>query len=90
MSTTLFFYDVLMLSTGPTSIDYVADSGEELHTHTYDSILRCSTGLDNVSIAYISVTENKSHCHVFQCLDLQEVSLSYLLIVLGWVCDFSL
>lgn len=60
--------------TGPANIEYVADSGEELYAHAYNSILRWETGVDNISVAYITSIGDKSHCHVFQCLDLDEVS----------------
>ena len=59
------------------NIAYVADSGKELQRHSYEDILRCTTGLDNVSFAYIThdSKDNKTSCHVFQSLDLDEVSV---------------
>ena len=59
------------------NIAYVADSGKELQRHSYDDILRCTTGLDNVSFTYIThdSKDNKTSCHVFQSLDLDEVSV---------------
>ena len=66
----------LCMHQGPSAVAYVADSGEELLRHKYDNILRCGRGTDSISFAYLSVSgkTDKCHCHVFQSLDLEEVS----------------
>ena len=56
-------------------VTYVADSGQELFSHTYGSILQCCIAIDGISFAYISRREkdNKYLCHVFQALTYEEV-----------------
>ncbi len=54
---------------------YVADSGQELFSHPYSSILQCCIAVDGISLAYIarSGQDNLYHCHVFQSLTYEEV-----------------
>ena len=62
--------------TGAEQVTYVADSGQELFSHTYGSILQCCIAIDGISFAYIARREkdNKYLCHVFQALTYEEVS----------------
>ena len=66
------YYD---LSVGPSTIGYITDSGEDITSHQYKTIIRWCPGLDGVSFAYITTNNNdsKTYCHAFQCLDLNEV-----------------
>lgn len=56
-------------------VTYVVDSGQELFSHTYGSILQCCIAIDGISFAYIARREkdNKYLCHVFQALTYEEV-----------------
>lgn len=71
---TCIMYLFGLIHIGPSSIDYVADSGEEMYTHTYDSVLRWTSGHDSVSFAYMTSSGDTTMCHSFQCLDPNEVS----------------
>ena len=73
LSLSTYYTTHLSLSLGPTYISYVADSGEETLRHGYDSVLRYSKGMDNVSFGYIVSSNGKAQCHVFQSLAIEEV-----------------
>ncbi|XP_019854945.1 PREDICTED: TBC1 domain family member 1-like isoform X2 [Amphimedon queenslandica] len=68
---------LVWVTLGPSSIGYVADSGEHITSHQYKSIIRWSPGLEGVSFAYITThdKDNKTYCHAFQCLDLNEAKV---------------
>ena len=70
-------YSIIIYNhTGTEQVTYVADSGQELFSHTYGSILQCCIAVDGISFAYIARREkdNKYLCHVFQALTYEEVS----------------
>ena len=56
-----------------------------MESHYYSTVLRWSSGLDNVSFAYIIVNNDKTFCHAFQCLDLSEVSIIGSIYVVGHI-----
>ena len=60
---------------GAEQVTYIAESGQELFSHTYGSILQCCIAVDGISFAYIARREkdNKYLCHVFQALTYEEV-----------------
>ncbi len=64
---------------GDETVTYVADSGQELLSHPYSSILQCCVAVDGISLAYIarSGQDNNYNCHVFQSLTYEEVSVVY-------------
>ena len=73
-----------ILHAGPEEVSFVADNGQELFNHRYDSILQCCIAVDGISFAYASRQEkDKYFCHVFQALTYEEVSSDYC----GCVCD---
>ncbi|CAI8050533.1 hypothetical protein GBAR_LOCUS27743 [Geodia barretti] len=63
------------LNPGENGVSYVANTGVELFHHAYSTILRCATGVDGITFAYIIREEDGSRytCHVFQCLTPEEV-----------------
>ena len=59
---------------GQEEVMFVADSGQQLFSHSYANILQCCLAMDGISFAYMAREEREKYiCHVFQAFSYEEV-----------------
>ena len=72
-----FSGSIFRFTAGESGVSYVANTGVELFHHAYSTILRCATGVDGITFAYIIKEKEEGDqqytCHVLQCLTPKEV-----------------